>query len=48
MPTVDRTFLLDDESGRLVALLGFSEARAPTCVIWDVITGRESNVCRVG
>jgi WD40 repeat protein len=41
MPTVDRTFLLDEESGRLVTHLGFSEATAPTCVIWDVITGRE-------
>ena len=41
LPPVERRFLLDEESGRLAAVLGDSAARASNCVIWDVATGRE-------
>jgi WD40 repeat protein/tRNA A-37 threonylcarbamoyl transferase component Bud32 len=38
---VDRPFLLDDESGRLLTCHGVSDTRVSICVIWDIITGRE-------
>jgi WD40 repeat protein len=41
LPTVEREFLLDEDSGRLAALLGVPPGRASACMIWDAVTGRE-------